>query len=134
LEAFEVYQEYLSECLTILITCGGSYEAIANYLEISDYMVELAVATYFNHLLQDATPVQNIETDDHYAIIYADFSSTKLSKKISIIMGEINGQTVFKLVPSINSVTAWDFMLNLKNTLSTGPKTKIIIVTDDELA
>jgi hypothetical protein len=40
LEALEIYQEYLAECLTILTTCGGSYEAIAKYLEISEYMVD----------------------------------------------------------------------------------------------
>jgi transcription elongation factor Elf1 len=133
LEALEIYQEYLSECLTILTTCGGSYEAIAKYIQISEYMVELAVTTYFNHLSEE-TPANTIDVKSDHVVIYADFSSTRLSKKISLIMADVDGKTVFKLVPSINSITAWDFILDLKNILNIGLKTKVIIVTDGELA
>jgi transcription elongation factor Elf1 len=132
--SLEAYQEYLSECLTILTTCGGTYEGIAKYLEISEYMIELAIDTYFKYLMEEPTPTNTIDIKSDYVVIYADFSFTRLSKKISLIMADVGGRTVFKLVPSINSMTAWDFILDLKNTLNIGPKTKVIIVTDGELA
>jgi transcription elongation factor Elf1 len=85
LETLEIYQEYLSECLTILTTCGGTYEGMAKYLEISEYMIELAIDTYSKYLMEETTPTNTVDVKSDHVVIYADFSSTRLSKKISLL-------------------------------------------------
>ena len=132
LEALKVYQDFLVEALTLLTTCEGTYQGIAKYLNISRHMVELSVQTLLDYLGDSGD--ESIRVDDDLAVIYADFSGTRVSRSASVIMSRIGGSIAYQVCCTMNYMTAWNFVRGLKKRLEVGEDATLVFVTDGEAA
>ena len=68
-----------------------TYEGIAKYLDISKHVVEFSLAVLSDYL-KDRKPGK---IDDDIVVIYADFSSTRVSRASCMIMSRICGQIAY---------------------------------------
>lgn len=134
-EALSVYQDFLLEALSLLATCEGTYAGIAEYLHLSKHLVEFGVATLLDYL--DDLPTQtnsfDIADDEDLIVVYADFSSTRVSRTLSLIMGRIEGDICYFTCPSMNWLTAWNFVRGIDERLGKTDAT-VVFVTDGEVA
>ncbi|KXB05314.1 hypothetical protein AKJ49_01055 [candidate division MSBL1 archaeon SCGC-AAA382A03] len=131
-EAYEVYQDFLVEALTLLTTCEGSYEGVAKYLNISKHMVELSEQTLLDYLGDSGKDM--IEVDGDLVVIYADFSGTAISKNSGIIMSKVGEDVAYDVCPTMNYMTAWNFVKGLKEKLETSDDATVVFVTDGGMA
>ncbi|KXB06250.1 hypothetical protein AKJ53_00950 [candidate division MSBL1 archaeon SCGC-AAA382F02] len=127
-EAYKVYQDFLTEALTLMTTCEGTLEGISKYLNISKYMVELSEHTLLDYLGDNGKDV--IEVDDDPVVVFADFSGTQISKNTGMIMSKVGDNVPYKVCPTMNYMTAWNFVKGLKKRLETDDDTPVVFVTD----
>ena len=69
------------------MTCEGTYQGIAKYLNISEHMVELSVQTLVDYMGENGRDCIRVEGNP--VVVYADFSGTKVSRSASIIMSRV---------------------------------------------
>jgi len=131
-EALEVYKDFLVDALSLLTCCGGTYEGIARYLNISKHAVEFSLAVLTDYL-KDKTP-KEIEIDEDIVVVYADFSGTRVSRASSIIMSRIGEKVAYQVCCAMNYLTAWNFIRMVKTRLKVKPGTTVVFVTDGEYA
>ncbi|KXB01859.1 hypothetical protein AKJ44_02070 [candidate division MSBL1 archaeon SCGC-AAA261F17] len=129
-EALRVYRDFFVEVLSLFATCGGTYEGVAKYLNISKHMVDLSLGTLLDHLGDRA---EEIDVDDDLIVVYADFSSTRVSRSLSVIMGRIGDEVICLPCPVMNWMTAWNFVKGIKEMLGS-PEAQVIFVTDGEVS
>ena len=132
-EAQEVYRYLLKESLKLLALCDGTIDGIALYLNISHHMVELAEEMLLDHLDQNGKG-KPIVINDNLVVIYADFSSTRVSKNASIIMAKVGDAISYQVVCSMNHLTAWNFVKAVKERLQAKSDATVVFVTDGEKA
>ncbi len=127
-EAYKVYQDFLVEALTLLTTCEGSCEGVAKYLNISKHMVELSEQTLLDYLGSDGK--ESVQINGDLVVIYADFSGTQISKNSGIIMSKIGGEVAYKVCPTMNWMTGWNFVKGLKERLEADDDATVVFITD----
>jgi len=136
-EAYQVYQDFLVEALTLLTTCEGTYAGIAEYLHLSEHMVEYGAATLLDYLDEEASSQEHFDIDEDddedLLVVYADFSSTRVSKELSIIMGRIDDEICYYPCPSMNWLTAWSFVKAIDESIGDTDAT-VVFVTDGEVS
>jgi len=131
-EAYKVYQDFLTDALTLLTTCEGTFEGVAKYLNISTHMVELTEQMLLDYL--DDSGGKSIRTEDDMVVIYADFSGTRISKNSGMIMSKVGEEVAYKVCPVMNYLTAWNFVKSLRERLEVEDDATIVFVTDGEKA
>ncbi len=62
-EAYKVYQDFLTEALTLMTTCEGTLEGIAKYLNISKHMVELGEHALLDYLGDSGKDMIEVDGD-----------------------------------------------------------------------
>lgn len=81
--------------------------------------------------LKDRKPGK-IVIDDDVAVIYADFSGTRVSRASCMIMSKIGGQIAYQVCCVMTHLTA--FVRMVKTRLKLKPNTTVVFVTDGESA
>jgi len=127
--AQELFYNFTIEGLAFLTTEGGSYEGISQYFHTSKYLLE-----FFLTMLVENRESEEIVSTDNLVVVYSDFSSARLSSKASIVMGKVGDRIHYEVVASENYLTAWEFMIHLKNRLKVPEDAIIVHVTDGEWA
>ena len=130
-EALQVYQDFMVEALSLLTMCEGTYDGIAKYLNVSKHMVEFGTAALLDYL-KDKGKGENIRVDGDVVVVYADFSTTRVSRAANIVFSRVGGTIAYKVSCAMNYLTAWNFARALKERLVLNPSTKVIFVTDGE--
>ncbi|MFQ5816328.1 MAG: WYL domain-containing protein, partial [Candidatus Hydrothermarchaeaceae archaeon] len=129
----KVYQDFLTEALSLLTLCEGTYDSVSRYLNISKYMVEFAVATLLDYLGEEGGN-EKIEPKDDLVVIYSDFSGTRVSRATSVIMSRVGESIAYQVCSAMNYLTAWNFVRALKERLVLKPGALVVFVTDGEKA
>jgi hypothetical protein len=132
-EALEVYRDFLVEALTLLTFCEGTYEGIAKFLNVTKHVVEFSVAVLLDYLGKKGR-IGSIEAKDDLVVVYADFSTTRVSRAASVVMSRAGGSVVYQVCCSVNYLTAWNFVRALRQRLALKPGAKLVFVTDGEAA
>ena len=94
-EALKVYQDFLVEALALLTFCEGTYDGVAKYLNVSKHMVEFSTAVLLDYLGKEGRR-EVIVTEDDLAVIYADFSTSRISRAASVIMSKVNRSIAYQ--------------------------------------
>ena len=128
-DALVVYRDLIVECLTLFCTCGGTYGGIARFMGISTYFVELAMSACVESI---GTKAREIDMDEDKVVVFMDFSGTRVSKKVAIIMAKIGDKIFYEFTTVMNSMSAWSFIYELKQSLKIKPDATVIFVTDGE--
>ena len=132
-EALKVYRNFLVEVLALLTFCEGTYEGIAKFLNLAKHMVEFGVAVLLDYLRKEGKG-GSIETGDDLVVVYADFSTTRVSRAASVVMARVGGSIAYQVCCSVNYLTAWSFIQALKQRLVLKPGAALVFVTDGEAA
>lgn len=132
-EALMVYRDFMVEALSLLTMCEGTYEGIAKYLNVSKRMVEFGTAVLLDYLKEEGR-TEKIRIDGDVVVVYADFSTTRVSRAANIVFSRVGGTIAYKVTCAMNYMTAWNFVRALKERLVLNPGTRVIFVTDGEKA
>jgi hypothetical protein len=131
-DALKVYRDFLVDVLSLLTCCGGTYKGIARYLDISKHAVEFSLAMLSDYLKDRKS--EELVINEDLAVIYADFSGTRVSRAASVIMSRIGGKVAYQVCCEMNYLTAWNFVRMMKARLKVKPSTTVVFVTDGESA
>jgi hypothetical protein len=132
-EALKVYQDFLVEALTLLTFCEGTYDGVAKYLNVSKHAVEFSTSVLLDYLGKEGRR-EAIVTEDDLVVIYADFSTSRVSRAASVIMSKVDRSIAYQVCCSMNYMSAWNFVRALKEKLVLKPNATVVFVTDGESA
>jgi len=132
-EALQVYRDFMVEALSLLAMCEGTYDGIAKYLNVSKRMVEFGTAVLLDYLKEEGKG-ENIRVDGDTVVVYADFSTTRVTRAASMVFSRVGDTIVYQVACAMNYLTAWNFVRALKERLVLNASTRVIFVTDGEKA
>jgi hypothetical protein len=132
-EALKVYEDFLVEALTLLTFCDGTYEGVAKYLNVSRHMVEFSTAVLLDYLGKEGKR-ESIPTEGNMVVVYADFSTTRVSRAANVVMSRVGDSIAYQVCCSVNYMSAWNFVRALKERLVLKPGATVVWVTDGESA
>lgn len=132
-EALKVYRDFLEEVLTLLTYCEGTREGVAEYLSVSKHVVEFGVHVLLDYLGKEGAR-ESVKVGDDLVVVYADFSTTRVSRSASVIMSRVGESIAYQVCCSMNYLTAWNFVRALKERLALKPGATLVFVTDGEKA
>ncbi len=118
---------------------GNSTHNFINQLYgVSTYIVEFTSSFLADNLpklsVSDLDLTSGFAGYDDLLVVFCDFSGSRLSKKTSLLATEINGEVVWYMYHSPNSIVAGSMVKDLEKEISKqGFEGQIVFITDGEL-
>jgi hypothetical protein len=113
--------------------CEGTYDGIAKYLCLSKHTVEFSTAVLLDYLKKESRG-KSIRVEGDMAVIYADFSTTRVSRAASMMISRVGDSVAYQVTCAMNHMTAWNFVRVLKERLVLNLNSKVVFVADGEKA
>lgn len=135
LEAYQLYRQLIVESIVLFINTNSTIEGLSKHLGVSRKFIETSLIMALLVLKDEKTEIK-LEGEEDFVIVYMDFSGAILSKRFSLVLAKINGQSFWKIAVGSNYLTAWDFINTIKNLAEEKQRDKEIkwiFITDGEL-
>ncbi|MFV2014300.1 MAG: hypothetical protein ACC656_02640, partial [Candidatus Heimdallarchaeota archaeon] len=127
----------LANLVSQLLFGNTTHEFVHEILGVSRYFVEF-VSSYLAQILPSKS-ITDLELNEGYngskdlCVIFSDFSGSRLSKKIALLVAQINGKLVWYVYQSPNNVVAQTLAKDLAGALKNNNfDGQVVFITDGE--
>lgn len=137
-EAHQLYIKLIVETIVLFIKTNSTISGLASYLGVSKDFIRMALLLALQAIQDEKIELDMSQSKD-FVLVFFDYSGCVLSRRLSFVLANINGQLIWKIVSGSNRLTIWDFLKSIKDIVekNAGNKTeelKYVFVTDGEIS